>query len=303
MPIIKYIDKNFAAESERLIAKCNEVIATYRQQGFTLTLRQLYYQMVSRNIIENTERSYKRLGDLVSNARLAGRIDWHAIEDRGRNLKTVSHWSTPADIISAARYSFKLDKWKGQTYRPEVWVEKQALESVIASACRPLDVPFFACKGYNSQSEQWAAGRRLAGYVSDGYTPIIFHLGDHDPSGIDMTRDNRDRLQMFMGGVEVRRLALNMIQIDEYNPPPNPAKESDSRFEDYRTLYGGESWELDALEPRVLVELIQAAILAVRDDDIYENVVTQEKDYIDKLKLVEENWEEVSAYAALFDKE
>lgn len=225
MPFIKYIEKRFAPESEALIAKCNEVIDTYQRQGFSLTLRQLYYQMVSRNIIENTERSYKRLGDLVNNARLAGRIDWRAIEDRGRNLQALSHWETPASIIQSARYSFKLDKWKGQTYRPEVWVEKQALEGVIASACRPLDVPYFACKGYNSQSEQWAAGQRLQGYINDGYTPIIFHLGDHDPSGIDMTRDNTERLAMFMGGVEVRRLALNMVQVEEWNPPPNPAKE------------------------------------------------------------------------------
>lgn len=299
MPLIKYLEKRFAPESETLIARCNEVIATYRGQGFTLTLRQLYYQMVSRNIIENTERSYKRLGDLVNNARLAGRIDWHAIADTGRNLQQQSHWATPAQIIESARYSFRLDKWEGQKYRPEVWVEKQALESVIASACRPLDVPYFACKGYNSQSEQWAAGRRLAGYVSGGYTPIIFHLGDHDPSGIDMTRDNTERLAMFMGGVEVRRLALNMIQVEEYNPPPNPAKETDSRFKDYRDQYGDSSWELDALEPRVLVDMIQAAILSVRDDDIYNGVVEREKGYIKKLQLIEENWDEVSGYADL----
>lgn len=296
MPKISYIDKNFSATSLDLIERCNQVIADYSRQGFSLTLRQLYYQMVSRNIIENTERSYKRLGDLVSNARLAGLIDWYAIEDRGRNLRQNSHWNQPGEIIRSARASYKLDKWANQPYRPEVWVEKQALEGVVASVCQRLDVPYFACKGYNSQSEQWNAAMRLERYLQEGKTPIIFHLGDHDPSGIDMTRDNRDRLEMFMGGVEVERLALNMNQIRQYNPPPNPAKETDSRFAAYIELYGDESWELDALEPQVLVSLIEQAILDIRDEDAYAEVSAVESNHLRLLRLTEERWTEVSRY-------
>lgn len=296
MPKISYIDKNFSATSIDLIERCNQVIADYSRQGFSLTLRQLYYQMVSRNIIENTERSYKRLGDLVNNARLAGLIDWHAIEDRGRNLRQNSHWSQPGEIIRSARASYKLDKWANQSYRPEVWVEKQALEGVVASVCDRLDVPYFACKGYNSQSEQWGAAMRMKRYLQEGKTPIIFHLGDHDPSGIDMTRDNRDRLEMFMGGVELERLALNMNQIRQYNPPPNPAKEADSRFAAYIELYGDESWELDALEPQVLVGLIEQAILDIRDEDAYAEVSAVESEHLRLLQLTEERWSEVSRY-------
>ena len=296
MPKITYIERNFAPASLELIRRCNQVIEDYSQQGFSLTLRQLYYQMVSRNIIENTERSYKRLGALVSDARLAGLIDWSAIEDRGRNLQKNSHWETPAGVIKSARQSYKLDKWENQEFRPEVWVEKQALEGVVASVCQRLDVPYFACKGYNSQSEQWAAGGRLHGYVREGKTPIIFHLGDHDPSGIDMTRDNRERLEMFMGGVDIERLALNMDQIEQYNPPPNPAKESDSRFANYIELYGDESWELDALEPQVLVGLIENAILSIRDESAYQEVVDRENEHLRLLRLAEVRWTEVSAY-------
>lgn len=296
MPKITYIEKKFTPQSLSMIERCNQVVADYERQGFSLTLRQLYYQMVSRNIIENTERSYKRLGDLVSNARLAGLIDWHAIEDRGRNLRQNSHWSNPSQIIRSARQSFRLDKWRNQDYRPEVWVEKQALEGVVASVCEGLDVPYFACKGYNSQSEQWQAARRLEGYMNQDQTPIIFHLGDHDPSGIDMTRDNNDRLAMFMGGVEVRRLALNMNQIEQYNPPPNPAKESDSRFANYIELYGDESWELDALEPQVLVNLIETAILSIRDDDAYQVIVDEENEHVRQLRKVENNWSSVTSY-------
>lgn len=78
---------------------------------------------------------------------------------------------------------------------------------------------------------------------------VILHLGDHDPSGIDMTRDISDRLELFGADVEVKRIALNWDQIDEFTPPPNPAKLSDSRAGAYIAEYGDESWELDALEP------------------------------------------------------
>jgi len=293
---ICYREQKFQKQTLTLIAQCNTVIADYQAQGFTLTVRQLYYQMVSRNIIENTERSYSRLDELVSNARLGGLIDWLAIEDRTRSLRYNSHWSSPASIIHSARQSYQIDKWAGQEYRPEVWVEKQALEGVVESVCSRLDVPYFACKGYNSQSEQWAAGQRLAGYIEAGATPIIFHFGDHDPSGIDMTRDNRARLEMFMGGVELRRLALNMDQIEQYNPPPNPAKESDSRFAYYRELYGSQSWELDALEPTVLVALIERAILSIRNDTLYQEQVEIERDHIQLLTDVEDNWDEVTEF-------
>ena len=80
---IKYVDQRFNDKSLALIKRCNAIIADYQAQGYTLTLRQLYYQCVSRNIIENTERSYKRLGDLISNGRLGGLIDWDSVEDRG----------------------------------------------------------------------------------------------------------------------------------------------------------------------------------------------------------------------------
>lgn len=251
---------------------------------------------MSRNIIENTERSYKRLGSIVNDARLAGEIDWDAIEDRGRNLRVLSHWSNPAEIIRSARQSFRLDKWDGQPYRPEVWVEKAALEGVVAGACNRLDVPYFACRGYNSQSEEWAAGQRLRQYLANDQTPIIFYLGDHDPSGIDMTRDHKERLALFMGGVEVDRLALNMDQIEQYNPPPNPAKEVDSRFAQYVKLYGHESWELDALEPQVIADLIELAIERIRDDDIYQQLLDREAEQVKLLRSAENRWGDVVQY-------
>lgn len=107
----------------------------------------------------------------------------------------------------------------------------------------------------------------MKAHTKDGQLPIVFHLGDHDPSGIDMTRDIEDRLALFADHViEVRRLALNRDQIDLYKPPPNPAKVTDSRSDGYIAEHGHDSWELDALSPTVLADLITDAVTGVRDE-------------------------------------
>ena len=269
MPIIKYKDINFGAKRLALIQESNRIITDYTAQGFRLTLRQLYYRLVAAALIPNTPTSYDNLGSTINDARLAGLIDWSAIEDRTRELGANSHWSKPADIIRSAKNSYLNDLWKDQPNRCEVRVEKDALEGVVASACRPLDVDYFSCRGYTSQTAMWEAGQRFLGYGNQDV--IIFHLGDHDPSGIDMTRDIKDRLELFTGGsFDIRRLALNMDQVEQYGPPPNPAKVTDSRFRGYQAEHGDESWELDALEPAVLVELIQRNVRSVMDEELYE---------------------------------
>jgi hypothetical protein len=258
-----FIDKNFKQAALDIIDKANEIIEDYAAQGFNLTLRQIYYQFVSKALIPNTERSYKRLGSIINDGRLAGLIDWNAIEDRGRHVMANSHWDTPADVIRSAKYSYKIDMWANQEKRVEVWIEKEALSGVIAPVCRELDVPYFACKGYVSQSEQWRAGQRA---WDTNQPTVIVHLGDHDPSGIDMTRDNQSRLSMFSGqNVTVERIALNMDQINQYNPPPNPTKTTDSRATGYIEEFGHSSWELDALEPAVIAQLIRDQVNLHRD--------------------------------------
>jgi hypothetical protein len=277
MPRICYVEKNLRGSSLALIAQANEIIEEYMAQGFDLTLRQLYYQFVSRDLIPNTQKEYKRLGSIINDARLAGLVDWDSLVDRTRNLRVLDHWESPAEIIDRCVGWYQIDKWNGQPIRPEVWIEKDALLGVISGVCERFDVPYFSCRGYTSQSEMWASGQRaLSRLQIDDQPTLIIHLGDHDPSGIDMTRDIRDRLEMFMGGLEVKRIALNMDQVDEYNPPPNPAKLTDSRIGGYIAEFGSDSWELDALEPQVLVDLVEKTITAVRDDDLWDEAEAEE---------------------------
>jgi hypothetical protein len=174
----------FQARTLAVIEPANAIIAEYEAQGFTMSLRQLYYQFVSRDLLPNQLKSYKRLGGIMSNTRDAGLVDWDSIEDRTRELVTHSSWDSPEGIIGAVANQYREDIWANQIWRPEVWVEK--------------------------------------------------HLADHDPNGLDMTRDNTERLALYAREeVEVRRIALNIDQVRRYNPPPNFAKETDSRYTAY----------------------------------------------------------------------
>ena len=274
---ITYQEKQFRAASLATIQEANTIIDEYHRQGYDLTLRQLYYQFVSRDLLPNTQKSYKRLGGILNDARLAGLVDWDAIVDRTRNRGLLPRWETPAQIIDACVNSYHVDRWDGQPFRPEVWIEKDALVGVIQGVCNELDVPYFACRGYVSQSEQWRAGQRFRRDMRNGQDVVIFHLGDHDPSGIDMTRDNGDRLEMFSeAGIRVERLALNADQVAQYNPPPNPTKLTDSRAAGYLEEHGDESWELDALEPSVISDLIRQAVEGLIDWDIWDETKARE---------------------------
>lgn len=272
-----YRPKEFREDALAMIKTANKIIEEYESRGMAITLRQLYYQFVARGLIANVTASYNKLGGLVNDGRMAGLISWTAIEDRGRNLMGLNTYKDPTDAIKSIRPGYRIDKWEDQPFRPEVWVEKAALEGVIGQICNQLQVDFFASRGYNSQSEQWRAGQRFVRYLSKGQRPIVFHLGDHDPSGIDMTRDNQERLSIFAGvEIQVVRLALNMDQIERYNPPPNPAKMTDSRFSDYQAQFGDESWELDALDPSVIHQLIEDAVIKIRDPKKWDAALKQE---------------------------
>lgn len=241
MPRVTYVPKNFQAESLEIIERADQICRDYEAMGYELTLRQLYYQFVSRGWLANSDRNYKRLGSIVNDARLAGLIDWNHLTDRTRHQRRVTTWDSPSTIIGASADQFRRDLWEtsGQLARPYVWVEKDALLDIVSRAANRWQVPYFSCRGYVSQSEMWGAGQRMRAQIREGFEPVVFHLGDHDPSGIDMTRDITERLEMFAGRpVEVRRIALTMDQIEEHQPPPNPAKLTDSRGSSYIRTYG-----------------------------------------------------------------
>jgi len=262
-----FINDKLRAQSLTQIQTINAILQEYQTGGYDLTLRQLYYQLVARGIIENSEKSFDRTGELVNKGRLAGLIDWDMITDRGRETITPTTWSGPAAILRQAAKQFRLDLWEGQPNHVEVMVEKQALEGVLVPVCETWGVSFTANKGYSSSSIVYQTGKRLSGYCRRGKAAHVLYLGDHDPSGLDMSRDIKERLDLFSGwNIRVNRLALNLDQVQTLNPPNNPAKITDSRYQEYKARYGDSSWELDAIDPRNLASLVSGAIQELIED-------------------------------------
>ncbi len=322
MPKVAYQPKRFGPEALNLIATADQILTSYSARGYTLTLRQLFYQFVSRNVIPNRDTEYKRLGGIINDARMAGLLDWSHMEDRTRNLKRLSAWSSPADIIYSAAAGYHRDWWANQDNYVELWIEKDALVGVIERPANRFSVPFFSCRGYTSQSEMWGAAQRLGQQLQRGKSVTILHLGDHDPSGIDMSRDIEERLRnfilqdearrLFQMGQEddevrgalldlserftVKRIALTMAQVDEINPPPNPAKLTDARAQGYIARYGEESWELDALSPEYLDDLITTEVEALIDFDRWDEAVAREKREKELLNATSRNWSDVADY-------
>ena len=289
-----FVEKSFRRETLEVIETARDIIADYSDQGYALTLRQLYYQFVSRGLLPNTDKDYKRLGSVITDGRLAGLIPWDGIEDRGRGVKPWLIEESVPSILKELPSEYAADFWADQDYYVEVWVEKDALSSVIQRACAPLRVPYMACKGYLSASEAYRSGKRFKEHGEMGKALRIIHLGDHDPSGIDMTRDNQARVQMFSGmDVEIDRIALNRDQIDQYAPPPNPAKVTDSRAADYIARHGRTSWELDALEPSVVVELIRNAVEPLIEDGAWAEAKAKESENKDLLRGVHRHWPDI----------
>lgn len=332
-----YQNKKFGSVKLEMIARVNAILQDFGSQGFDLTARQIYYQFVANkwfpsdrtwtqipgtnkwrrdpNGTVNAEPNYKWLCDIISDGRMAGRIDWSSVVDRTRRVNRMPTWDTPAELMEDATAQFANDLWASQPYYVEVWVEKEALAGVVERPSREHRCPFFSCRGYASQSAMWGAAQRLGRIMRDGRKVRILYLGDHDPSGVDMTRDIRERLELFLATdyfaddkdvdsseawqfvddfFSVERIALTMEQVRMYDPPPDPAKLSDSRARAYIERYGERAWELDALSPAVLAGLIEEAVDRVLDHDAWDEAESVESEHQRKLDLVVNNWSEIT---------
>jgi hypothetical protein len=297
MPRIAFRKNNIRNSTLQLVSLITDIISSYDKLEITLTLRQLYYQLVSRNIIANTDKEYHRLSVLVTKARYNGYIDWDSIEDRTRKPIIPNEFNNLDEFLSYTKYWYELDYWKGQSFRPEIWVEKEALSNICLKAVEGLHVPVCVNKGYCSASTMYNNAMRIKEHLQNCEDVTIFYLGDHDPSGLHMVEDIRNRMTEFLSRIsgedynfdkyrnfKVIPLALNMDQVNEFSLPENPTKLSDTRAQKYIDEFGYSSWELDALSPEYMIELIKTSIEAeINDIDAWNDMKAKEKHDITKL--------------------
>lgn len=351
MAKIKFRNIRLNQANKQRLDVINRIIREYQGMNMRLTLRQLYYQLVSRDVIPNQQKEYAKLSKVLVEGRMAGIVDWAAIEDRLRTAEKPPAWDTPADLMDSAIAQYAKPRMKGQDNYLEVWVEKDALSGVLSIVTEEYHVPILVNRGYSSVSAIYDSYNRFKKAMEAGQKIKILYLGDFDPSGMDMIRDVTHRpLEMLLAKAydiihkvyrewldkdeeendgdgfrdlyddyegdsdchldpediddyeegeaprfspwkafiksrfEVIPIALTREQIIKYKPPPNPAKKTDPRAKKFIKEHGSQSWEVDALRPEVLNQLLRDAILSLIDEAKYETVLEEEKNDIEKLE-------------------
>lgn len=256
----------------------NDIIEEYRAQGYKLTLRQLYYQLVSRDIIDNKVSEYGKLSNLLVKGRMAGIVDWDAIEDRIRRPQLPYYAEDVADALNDIINQYRIDRMEDQDNYIEVWVEKDALSGVLRRVTEEFHIRLMVNRGYSSATAMYDAYKRFKLADNWGKSGHILYLGDHDPSGLDMVRDITERLDEFGVNPVVSQIALTTAQVKKFNPPPNPAKVTDPRAKQYIAQFGKVSWEVDALKPGVLNKMLESAIWKLVDKDVFQQRLARESE-------------------------
>lgn len=272
-------------KNKALLEVVSSIINEYTAAGYALTVRQLYYQLVSRDIIANKVSEYFKVSKVLKQGRMSGIIDWDAIEDRTR-IPQLPYYCD--DIPSAIRdiiNAYRLDRQLGQKNYIEILVEKDALSGVLGRVTRHYHIRLLVNRGYTSCTAMYRSHQRIKERFDAGQKIVLLYVGDHDPSGLDMVRDVEKRLADFgVNELKIVHVALTQAQIKKYSPPPNPAKIKDPRAKWYFKEFGNTSWEVDALRPEVLDELINRNVENHIDMKMFEAMLEKEKLHKGNLK-------------------
>lgn len=282
---------------EEVIEHIIDIVNEYADDGYILTLRQLHYQLVKSNWIVNHDTAYKKLGTILDDCRYGGLIDWDAIEDRGRVPYIPYSVTGVENALRDTIDQYRLDRQEGQKGSIELWTEKDALSGILRRTTSKYHIQLVVNKGYTSSTAIYNAYQRiLTNLLAERHTTILY-FGDHDPSGLDMVRDIHDRLTfMIENGVysvqlegnsedvfTVKPIGLTMAQIKEFDLPPNPTKLTDTRSNKYVAKYGKTCWEVDALNPRTLTDIVETHIQEEIDIGKYKKMLKLEQEGIAEL--------------------
>lgn len=342
---------------------CNHILTIgddFKNRGYRLTLRQLYYQLVSKELIPNHDKVYKKLGGILDDLRYSGNIDWNLFEDRGRVPYTPYYELSVEEAILSTARTYRLDRQLEQPFHIEVWTEKDAISGILRPVCSKFGVKMVVNKGYSSSTAMYQAYTRFIDKINDGHKIKILYFGDHDPSGLDMIRDIQDRIDFFIakgGDFDIERfhdwrenkgyldadiiyilrkhkltekeikkyekaldtfeenhdhktceyfekvaylkeekpfqvipIGLTKKQINKFNPPPNPAKLDDPRAKWYVKEHGNISWEVDAIDPDVMKQIVEDNIIFNMDVSVFNSVIKREEKEVKLIKEIAEKY-------------
>lgn len=255
-----------------------EVIEQYRP----MTVRQVYYQAVTRALIDKTETAYKNVVcRLLADMRRDEHLPYDWIADNTRWMRKPNTYSGLAAMLDNAQQTYRRAIWDEQDCYVEVWLEKEALAGVLLDVTAEWDVPLMVTRGYPSLSFIHSAAEVIRNQDKPVY---LYYFGDHDPSGVDIPRTVEEGIRELAPDVDLHfeRVAVTVEQIDEYQLPTRPTKKTDSRSKSFE----GESVEVDAIEPDQLRELCEQIIVQHVDQNVLKRMKTVEEAERDTLALL-----------------
>ena len=299
------IDENTIIESVLQILKS--------MPNFKFTLRQIFYRLVAHYGYPNTKHSYSRLSKILTVARDEQIIDPERIVDLTRpeyfnNPKYQTLEGYKAEKIQEMTDQFDLDRWESQQLYVEVWIEKEALSRVILPVCKKYRVNLIVGRGYSSSTQVYKASKRFP----EGKPSTILYLGDFDPPGLhieekllkrlrrQLSKTNENSIENVLERImnlKVERVALTYDQARIFSLPPSPLKKYSQKYREYMELYGNDVWELDALEPQILINLLEGRIKQLINWEIWEK---REKEVEEKRNQLKQ--EIMKAFPTMFSK-
>jgi len=256
-----------------IVERVREILGEYE---FPMTLRGIFYRLVSEQLLVNTRSEYSQLSDKLARAREQGQIPWDSIVDLTREPIVPSTWADLGEFAETVRGAFRLEVWERQPAYVEIWLEKRALSELFRRVCAPYAVRLMVGVGYSSATFVHDGADHLRRIAAE--KPVrIYDFGDFDPGGLDIARDVRERLSRYGAEAEYQRVALTWAQVEEHKLPPVMTKPTDSRAPAFIAEHGDVAVELDALPPNALEELVQAAILESLDMSQFEATRAEER--------------------------
>ena len=250
----RYVDgPRFHRATQKMIEECNFVLDKYAKCSIGLTVRQLYYRLVANHVFRNTKRDYDNFARTLTNARLAGLVDWDMIEDPTRSVQARPLYDGPKHALKCLADSYSEDLWIDQGTRVVVAVEKETLLGIAGQVCGQYSVPIMHTRGYPSATSMRAFVKQHI-MAARQQNCVVLLLADHDPIGIDLERDLQERIQLFGGTktVAVQRVALDAEQVRWWEVP--------SMYDE------SDSYELEAVDPIMLEDELLISIRSQCDD-------------------------------------
>ena len=233
----------------------DEAIYTACATEHPVTLRGVYYRVVSAGVVPKTEAGYQLVGRELLKLRRNGTLPYRWITDGTRLVRKPTTWSALEQMLDSAAASYRRALWDDQDVEVIVLSEKDAISGAIYPVTAKWDVELGIVRGYSSETFVHSIAESIA---AAGKPVFLYQLGDHDPSGVDAWRSFVEKVRAFAPDADVtfERLAVTPEQIVAYDLPTRPTKTSDTRA---RGWIGG-SVEVDALPAPVLRSIVEDAI-------------------------------------------